>query len=544
MNVRVRPWADAGILILLLGIGAIIFVLDNSTILSLYIRYRHPFALIGVVACWILLFSSLLVFRFDEGLASRSMKKMAFRNILIAALAFLSVIPLTLLLLSRAGNIHTLTASNPKNIVLIGIDTLCWDHTYIENSNPYYRKTTPNLNKLARESMIFENAISQAPWTMPAFASILTGKYPRNHGATSLKGRLSKRETTLAEILRESGYWTGAVVSHMYVDELRGFSQGFDSFDESSKKAGTLGITSQKLTSTIIDLLLSRPSEKPFFIFAHYFDPHYEFRNHKEFGFADNYSGWLTPPLLNITNLRSMRHELQQRDLDHIESLYDEEISFCDQEVGRLFDFLNRMELMDDTIIIVVSDHGEEFMERGWLGHTITLFDELIHVPMIISLPDNDMPARRVSDVVETRAIFPSILDYLGIIPDSDRTNTSLIRNSPDKTDDSLHFAFSEVWLPRAPAASGKRVLLSSVRTNDHKLIMDHQKKRTHFFNLKEDPLEQKNLTTLDEYEETYRKLHQLLQSTMKRMPGGNIRFPHIKSDPDLTRKLESLGYL
>jgi arylsulfatase A-like enzyme len=392
--------------------------------------------------------------------------------------------------------------------------------------------------------MIFENAISQAPWTMPAFASILTGKYPRNHGATSLKGRLSKRETTLAEILRESGYWTGAVVSHMYVDALRGFSQGFDTFDESSKKAGTLGITSQKLTSTIIDLLHSRPADKPFFIFAHYFDPHYEFRNHKGFKFADDYSGWLTPPLLNIMNLRSMRHELRQRDIEHIESLYDEEISFCDQELGQLFDFLARDDLIEDTVIIVVSDHGEEFMERGWLGHTITLFDELIHVPMIIYVPDDDQRTRRISDVVETRAIYPTLLDYLEITPGSERWRTSLIRHSPNQNGDSLRYAYSEVWLPRAPATSGKRVLLSSIRTNDHKLILDHHKKRTHFFDLTDDPLEQRNLVSLVEYEEIYRNLYQLLMKTMKRMPGGNTVFPHVRSDPDLTKKLESIGYL
>ena len=132
-----------------------------------------------------------------------------------------------------------------KNVILIGVDTLRWDHTSL--SIDAARDLTPNLRAWSQHGTRFENAISQAPWTLPAFASVMTGRYPRQHGATSLFGSLREEEVTLAEVLREEGYRTAAIISNLFVDSERRFRQGFDRFSEDHVR-GHDAITSRGVT--------------------------------------------------------------------------------------------------------------------------------------------------------------------------------------------------------------------------------------------------------------------------------------------------------
>jgi len=438
--------------------------------------------------------------------------------------------------LAALGGSDTLRAGNPQNVVLIAVDTLRLDRTSLTGGEGLPGRT-PNLGAWSATGTVFTTAISQAPWTMPAFASVLTGKYPRQHGAVSLSGSLRKRETTIAEILRESGYWTGAVVSHVYVDSHHGFAQGFDVFDEDHVR-GHRAITSEGVSDRALELLDQRGDE-PFFLFLHYFDPHSDYRNHSTESLADDYAGWLrdTP---SVGGLRNLRHLLSDDDVDHLRNLYDEEIAFTDAQIGRVLARLEEPDLQDATAVVFVSDHGEELLERGWLGHTIHLHDELIRVPLVMALPGVGSRIPLVEDPVETRAIPATLVDYLEIDPEpTDRSQSLLpaIRGEAGEPGS----AYSEVWLPDAPADSGKRLQISTLRTGSWKLIRDHRRASTQLFNLVDDPGETRDVSLeapgrvalLDE------RLDQLLAS----MSGQPVT-PTREMSPELEEKLEALGYL
>jgi arylsulfatase A-like enzyme len=212
--------------------------------------------------------------------------------------------------------------------------------------------------------------------------------------------------------LREAGYETAGILSHVYVDSAHGFAQGFDSYDETNV-LGHHEITSETVTDRAIGLL-ERAHRAPFFLFAHNFEPHYEYRDNETITYADDYSGWLAGEQLDIGGLRDRRHDLSTADLDYLRDLYDKVIAYTDGELGRILSFLKQSGLDRNTIVVVVADHGEEFMERGWLGHTTSLYEELVNVPFIIALPIGAQQEPLVSEPVETRSILPTVLDYVG----------------------------------------------------------------------------------------------------------------------------------
>ena len=450
-----------------------------------------------------------------------------------------TALPWFLLLVSGLGTLglsHTLRAGNPRNVLLIGVDTLRLDRTSLaDTEDPLVR--TPRLGSWSAQGTVFTTAISQAPWTMPSFASVFTGKYPRQHGAVSLYGFLRKSETTIAEILRESGYWTGAVVSHVYVDSHHGFAQGFNLYDEDNV-LGHWEITSEAVTDRAIELL-NKHGDEPFFIFLHYFDPHFEYRDHVAEYYADDYTGWLRE-VSDIEGLRKDRHLLSEEDVDFLRHLYDEEIAFTDAQIGRVLDRLKELRLENDTAVVFVSDHGEEFLERGWLGHTIHLYDELIRVPLVLALPNITDRVPIVHDPVETRAILATLLEYLEIDLDSfDRSPSLLAAIRGDVEGPGI--TYSEVWLPDASFASGKRFQISMLRTKKWKLIRDHGRDFVRLYDLETDPGETRDasLEETDLFADLDARMSRWLE-TMSDQP----RAPTADLTPDLKEKLRALGYL
>jgi arylsulfatase A-like enzyme len=448
-----------------------------------------------------------------------------------AALVLAAV--LLLQVLAPAVPAPSFVPRNPKNIVLIGIDTLRIDHVNLRAPvvDETGRNLTPNLRGLAGRGVVFEKAISQSSWTLPSFGSILTGKYPHEHGAYPLLGELKGRQTTLAEVLREAGYRTGGVVSHFVIGKRRGFHQGFDYFDDS------LGVdyrcvTSDRVTDKAIDFL-EKESDKPFFLFAHYFDPHYAYRDHEKWDFADSYHGWRKSDPHDYNAMQTQRHFLNGDDLKYIKDLYDEEIAYTDEQIGRLIDRIVELGLEGETAVIIVADHGEEFMERGWIGHTLSLYDELIHVPLVAVLPGLENESPVVAEPVETRAIFTTLLDYVGIdYNEVDRTRSllPLIRPRPPEAPPlQPQDVFSVVWLPDAVWGSGKQVQMMAVRSGKWKLILDRTCLRTLLFDIEQDPGETTNVLAdfPDEHKKLLKKLREwgeeLLNEARSDRSGGSL---------------------
>jgi len=427
-----------------------------------------------------------------------------------------------------------LEAANPKNVLLIAVDTLRLDHTSLAGGDVGSART-PRVAAWASGATTFTTAISQAPWTMPAFGSIVTGRYPREHAAISLFGRLRANETTLSEVLREAGYWTGGVVSHLFVDADHGFGQGFDHYD-TENSIDQRAITSDGVTSRALDLLDAHRQER-FFLFLHYFDPHYEYRDHPDQKNADGYHGWLRQ-VTDIEDLRNERQLLGPEEIAHLHDLYAEEIAFTDAQIGRVLEHLAQLGLESDTAVVFVSDHGEEFLERGWLGHTVQLHDEVVRVPLVMALPGVEDAVSIVSDPVETRGIFATLLDYLQIDFPFDRGDSLLpvVRggSGPDAV-------FSEVWLPDAPLGSGKRTRISSVRTGGWKLILDHDRERQTLYDLANDPGETRD-ASLDA-PSALAQLKPVLGSWLAAMSRG-VEVRVVEPSRELRERLRALGYL
>ena len=250
--------------------------------------------------------------------------------------------------------------NQPPNVLFIVVDTLRWDHL---GCYGYERNTSPSIDTLASESVRFERAYSAAPWTKPSVASMITGLYPSTHGAAQLKSILPASIDTLAELLSREGFQTAGVVSHLLVSALLGFGQGFDSYLESESR-GHDHVSTNGVTNQAIERLEKMAVDgRPFLLFVHYFDPHYNYLRHPEYGFAAEAGGRLTGTE-NINQLRRMLDSLTHEEIGFLLDLYDEEIRFTDAGIGRLLSRFRELGLYDDTLIILTSDHGEEFLER------------------------------------------------------------------------------------------------------------------------------------------------------------------------------------
>ncbi len=457
----------------------------------------------------------------------------------LVAVALLGAAWLATPLLSRPS----LRAGHPQSVILIGIDTLRMDDTSLVAGTA--RDLTPNLRRLADGGASFSHAVSQAPWTMPAFASIITGRYPQEHGAASLTGRLDERALTLAELLREAGYRSSGIVAHRFVDSKRGFAQGFSAYDEENA-VGHVGITSARITDLALDFLPTS-AEQPFFLFLHYFDPHYLYEDHPDWKWADGYQGWLRGPHNDFGNLRAKRHLLEVSDLRYLRDLYHEEIAATDHQIGRLLDGISTHGLDDDVAVIVVADHGEEFMEHGWLGHTISLYDEVIRVPLVMRIP-GVAGGSRIDRPVETRQIFSTVLDYLQLKGvDRGLRRESLLPllledRGPQVVYRGPEAAFSAALLADAPIRSGKRIHLFAMQEKRWKLILDATRGQELLFDLERDPLEKTDLAAIEH--EKLGAMRQRLQGWIQDMNQTDGPARELELTEEEIEQLKALGYL
>ena len=423
---------------------------------------------------------------------------------------------------------------------MICIDTLRSDHL---SCYGYGRNTSPNIDKLAKSGIRFGQAYSQAPWTLPSIASILTSVYPSVHGAYGVYKKLFPNVTTLAEILSAKGYVTSGVVSHIFLAPKYGLNKGFRDYSVVSSN-GKETSTSDKVTEKALKWL-SKNYKNKFFLFVHYFDPHYDYIEHKEFRFVSNYKGMIESGM-DIWEIRKMINKLSEDDIEYLKALYDSEIAYTDKFVGILLYSLKRYKIDDKTIIILVGDHGEEFMSHGWIGHTKTLYNELIKVPLIIKAPNLEKN-KIISNPVELIDIMPTVLNLLRIKYDSAKfQGDSLMPLIEGRIKDyqknriysTVRFEDSEDRRYDTEFAFKRSVILKSM-----KFIYDYKKNSSELYNLKDDPKEKSNITNIRPEDTDYCKA--LLEKIIKYNAQLSEKFrllPVLTEDEK--EKLHSLGYI
>lgn len=413
---------------------------------------------------------------------------------------------------------------NGPNVILITIDTLRADRL---GSYGHKRDSSPNIDSLAEKGVLFENAYSQSSWTYPSMASMHTSLYPTQVGITRFQNRINDKLITISEFLKNNFYNTYAVVSNIVVSEIFGFGQGFDQFEETYGDYGQ-DATSKITTSTAINFIKKNKDNK-FFLWVHYMDPHSHYINHDEFDYGSTYKGRL-PSKINTKFLNKIKNSLEITDLNYINDLYDEEISYTDKYIGELIESLNKLGIEENTIIILTADHGEEFMERTRFGHGHSLYQELIRVPLIVYNPlEPKQSGKRVTKNVEVRYIAKTILD---------------ITNSGDNSFDGYNLfdvetenvSYGIVWSELSKTKN-------TVYLDDWKLIADTEKPSFELFNLKEDPYEQTNQFNSDRPD--IAEVKKILIAKLSEH--NNLKTAEIKKirlEEENIKKLKALGYL
>ncbi len=307
---------------------------------------------------------------------------------------------------------HVDAARRPTNLVLVVVDTLRWDHT---SPAGYPRDTTPFLAHLATESVVFEAASSPTSSTAPAVATLFTGLYPSRHGLRKNGESFSLTIPALASELGSHGYRTSAVVSSFVLNRRFGWARGFENYDDSfdpqhatvqveqwsgfDVDGGVLDQRAHIATDKALDVLdrLTAGQDTPFFLFVHYFDPHTPYVPPERFRNAFRTGAPETPDPL-------------QEWLD----LYDAEILFTDTEIERLVASLQARHLLDSTLLVVTSDHGEGFMEHGFTHHGIGIWEEFVSVPLLVRLPGGHHGGLRITEPVSLADVAPTLADLLG----------------------------------------------------------------------------------------------------------------------------------
>jgi arylsulfatase A-like enzyme len=417
------------------------------------------------------------------------------------------------------------------NVVLIGIDTWRADHV---SSYGYGRATTPCIDEVAEQGAYFTRAFSTTSWTLPSFQSILTGLYVGSHGVINGQYRLAYSHNTLAELLRDRGYTTAGFISGTYLKKVFGFDQGFDVYEESVTRAKLMetfqDITSPELTRLVLPWI-KRHSNGKFFLFIHYWDPHFDYIPPPPYDqlFDPYYTGDVDGT--NFQYSPRINADMDRRDLDHIIALYDGEIRWTDFHIGKLLTTLDDLGLMDRTVVVLVGDHGEEFFEHGFKGHRKTLYNEVIHIPLMMRGPG----IRRSGDfdtVVSTVDILPTVLDLLKIDCPTPLDGESLIPIiSGEATSRHVPWIISELG-----------VHLTTVIKDRWKIIQDSNSRSLELYNLFDDPDEARNQISQEAAEA--RELSQYLGEWLRIRERRTTGAPRAITDRETVNQLKALGYI
>ncbi len=317
------------------------------------------------------------------------------------------------------------SAGRPPNVVVYVIDTLRADHL---GCHGYPRPTTPRIDGFAQSAVRFTHAVAQSSWTLPAVGSILTGRTPPAHGAVDPDHGLRADVATLAELLGGGGYVTAAFVTNYLGGAAFGLDRGFAVFRFYPERGATrpaVYLPSDVLARRVVRWL-DRRVRTPFFLYVHATDPHFPYLPAPRYARPFLGRAVTVPaatrvvdavrPLHNGRELWGTRPaRIASGDLALLRDLYDGDVRAADAGFGRVLDALQARGLLDDTIVVLTSDHGEEFSEHGGVGHGQTLHGEVLHVPLLIRLPGGRDGGRVVDGLVQHVDILPTVLDLAGM---------------------------------------------------------------------------------------------------------------------------------
>jgi arylsulfatase A-like enzyme len=395
--------------------------------------------------------------------------------------------------------------------VVVTIESLRPDHVgaYGGQSPPKPDvPVTPNLDALAREAVVYDDAHAVTSWTLTSHASLFTGLYPTAHQAVRPRDRLDDSYVTFAEVLRDRGYQTAGIASGPYLRRAHNLHQGFDLYDDDvaapSVAESHADVTNPKVEAALERFLgTQRDPTRPFLLFVYLWDPHYDYLP------PAPYDTMFVGPTCERFDVR----DFETRDdiaagmpagrVAYLLSQYDGEIRATDDLLGRFFASLKQRGLWDDTVLLITADHGEEFFDHGEKGHKKNLYAETVHVPLLVKYARGG-PRGHDGRLVSHVDVFPTVLGLAGApLPDG-LPGRSLLGPPPADPDSRIVlFELLETWYrlaPEGPVAHGN--VWSAVRRGSRKLVWkkteDPAGSTQQLFDVARDPTEQRDLAATD----------------------------------------------
>jgi len=434
---------------------------------------------------------------------------------------------------------RTLASSHRPNVILITIDTLRRDHVSCYGQG---HQTTPFLDRLATQAVRFDRAYSTSSWTVPSVVSMLTSLYSMTHGVrygyVATTGQVLEQPILgadlelLPEILHDHGYQTFGVTANEHLRGKQGFARGFDRYTCVGFESGVA------LEEPLREIRARIDSSRPYFLWVHYFDPHmpYDSNRPELLGYLDGVPKVDADALGRVQSLASSE-EFQALDLRdnpdavaYARASYDSDVRLADSFVEDLFDLF---EIDPDDLVLVTSDHGEEFYEHHAFGHGHALFEELLRIPLIVRLPGSRHAGRVVGERVSLIDVLPTILDVAGIEPPSPIHGSSMLPllESGGGEDHVVYASTAKVDEVRAVMV-GSLKMIQPVGYPEQAMLFD----------LEQDPGEQRNVA--DERPEELRELRRVMALLRMSRQRPGVPLDALPVPPERLEALRSLGYV
>ena len=458
---------------------------------------------------------------------------------------------------------------NSPNLIVIVLDSVRRDHL---SCYGYARSTTPHIDRLAEESVLFLEAYSTSCWTIPSHASLFTGLYPSHHGVNDLQADFRPDQLTLAGYLADRGYRTAAISCNGFISNHANLGRDFQlSVDVSALRGAARGMVPRivravhsiwrertardrgaaRATRLALKWLGEQETARPFFLFMNLMDCHapYRLRRPDRHRFLEGEAGARADDVSQDPfAVMAGEQALSEQELSDLEALYDGSLHYLDRHVGVLVEHLERLNLADSTALILTSDHGESFGEHGLMDHQYGLFEHLIAIPLILRLPARELGGEIRSNPVQLTDVLPTIASWVDGGSDQrieDLDGQPLLHTPPREA------VLAEYLVPnlrairrRFPAADVRKldVALRSIRVGSQKLILASDGERQ-LYDLRADPSEKGDLASVNP--EAADALEERLISALGDWPRRRRDVDPDSDDLQEVRdRLQALGYL
>lgn len=417
------------------------------------------------------------------------------------------------------------------NLIIIALDAARPDHF---SSFGYEMETTPRADEFFESAALFTRAYAEAPNTKSSIASLFTSQFPDTHGSVGMAMPLSEEPATLAEMMKSQGYVTAAFSANPYLAEWFGFDRGFDEFHEifrevnlAPNEAGS--VPAELVLEAAVPWLREHVDQK-FFIYFHFFQPHAPYDPPSPFRYQ-----FMRPP-------------------DFMMGLYDGNLAYMDDRLGQLLDELDELGIADNSVVVLMSDHGEAFGEHGRFGHTTTVFEEMIHVPLALRLPSacGATPQRRL-EVIGLTDLMPTLLDLYGFRAPEGMQGRSRLGLLAGEAESAPAMAVSRaIGMDPSGGVDQPEEVRYALTSDRYTLILGNRGDRVALFDRENDPGQHENIA--DDNPEIVSELRRQFEdwaATQRGrpvvLPGGRAFVsgePTIGMDEQLDRQLRSLGYV